>query len=104
MIIPCKQSDPIYRNPSPEVEPGCKLLPGDIIGLNAHMVIVTLIECTVNGQLTVDGEETWNYAVLHFWKVSLGSNEEECLQCSHPRCFSKPPKNHVSPSDSPCPT
>lgn len=38
MIIPCKQSDPIYRNPSPEDEPGRKLLPGYIIGLNAHMV------------------------------------------------------------------
>ena len=46
MIIPCKQPEPIYKNPSPEDEPGCKLLPGDIIGLNAHMVIVTLIECT----------------------------------------------------------
>lgn len=43
---PCKHPDPIYRNPSTQDEPHCKPLPGAIIGLSVHVVMVALIEHT----------------------------------------------------------
>lgn len=46
MLSPFKQPDPIYRNPSTQDEPDRKPLPGTIIGLSFHVVIVALIEHT----------------------------------------------------------
>lgn len=46
MLSPCKQPDPIRRNPSTQDEPDRKPLPGAIIGLSVHVVMVALIEDT----------------------------------------------------------
>lgn len=43
MLSPSKQPDPIYRNPSSQDGPDHKLLPGVIIGLSIHVVMVSKI-------------------------------------------------------------
>lgn len=43
MLSPCKQPDPIYRNPPSQEGPDHKLLPGVIIGLSIHVVMVSKI-------------------------------------------------------------
>lgn len=49
MLSPCKQPDPICRNPSTPDEPDRKPLLGAVIGLSIHVVMVALIEHSRSG-------------------------------------------------------